>query len=422
MRKNKSFKSIWTIVLFVVLLSLSGCWSAKKINDLAIINIIGIDQNDAGDIEVSTLLVKPASLFAQTTVGGKEESFQDKFLIETTTGKNIFEAMGKLSNAISENIYLGHVNVVIFGEDAARDRMESSLDFFRRENNFRPNIKLLVTKGRASDMIKISPEFNLTLGLEIQNMTEKHHYTPTMMVKDLSQFLKDLTSNTIDPITGVVMPAKELGVEAVGENKDTQNKGSTEKTMTETESPRALSTQGTAVFKGGHLKGFLDEDETRGLLSIQGELQNEIVVLSCGEKDNGTISVIIRDTQSQFSPHTTDENMKMLVNIEINADITEITCSNLELDTEKIERLNKQLGDIIVQDASNVLNKAQKQWQTDIFGFGQAIYRKNPREWDQMAPEWRNGTLKKMNVDLKVQANISRYGLLKNPSKANESR
>jgi spore germination protein KC len=432
MMRNRSCKGVRIlIILSFTLLSLTGCWSGKSVNDLSIINVIGIDRTDNGDIQVSALIAKPQALFTQSTGGGLGND-QNKFHIEKTTGKSIFEAMGKLSKSFSDRIYLGHANVVIFGEKAAREKMESSLDFFRRENDFRPNILLLVTKGQASEIIKASPELNATLGLEIQNMTESDQYSATKMVKDISQFMKALSSNTTDPITGVIMPVNKMGIEAESESREAQdqkNKGTnreenSDKHMVESgkETIKALGLQGTAVFKGGALKGFLDDRETRGLLAIQGELQDEITVLNCGGNDNGTVSLTIRDTQSQFTPKLTDQNIKMDVNIQVEADIGEITCPTLQLDTNKIEALNKRLEDLIEQDSSIVLGKAQKQWETDIFGFGEAIYRRHPKEWDQLAPKWREGNLKNMKINLHVDANISRYGLHKEPSESNEAR
>jgi len=406
--------------LFFAAVFLTGCWSAREVNDLAIINIIGIDQTDTGEIEVSTLIPKPSFLFPQTNLG-EQGSDPSKFLIETTTGKSIFEAMGKLSKSISERVYLGHANVLIFGEKAARETMESSLDFFRRENEFRPNILLLVTKGKASEIIQTSPELNSTLGQEINDIVKSDLFASTKMVKDISQFMKDLSSNTTDPVTGVIMPAKEMGVEVEGEKRESQDQKDSSLNP-ENEIPKVLSLQETAVFKGGYLKGYLSDRETRGLLSIQGKLQNEIVVLNCGGKDNGTVSLSIRDTQSHLKPHISGENLKMAVKIQVKADIGEITCSNPQLDTDKIEKLNKQLENLIKQDSSSVLGKAQKKWETDIFGFGKTIYQKYPREWDQIAPKWRKGELKNMEVDVNVQANISRYGLHKEPTKANEVR
>lgn len=397
-------------LLFIPFL-LSGCWSAKEIHDLGIINALGIDFNEAGEFEITTVIVRPSELFPES-VGGPRYGKQNRYLIETATGQTIFEAISKLSKSISDKIYFGHLDVVVFGEKAAREKMIPSLDFISRENEFRPNIYLLVTKGKAADVINTSPEFNKTLGLEFKNLTKSSRFAATKMVKDISQFMKDFTSNTKDPITGVLMTANDLGINAKGEDQESQyyQKGR----------PQVISLDGTAVFKKGNLKGFLDEKETHGLLWIKGDLKNDIIVMNLG--NDKKVSIIIRNSKSQFIPYITEKHTKMTVKTQVEADIGEVTIPNLHLDSNQIDRLNRQLEEIIIKEETTVLNKAQKDWQTDIFGFGEAIYRNQPLIWDLMAPNWGNGGLKNMKVDLKVKANISRYGLHKDPSNPDESR
>lgn len=84
--------------------------------------------------------------------------------------------------------------------------------------------------------------------------------------------------------------------------------------------------------------------------------------------------------------------------------------------------LNRYFREKIEEEVTQTLLLAQKNWETDIFGFGKAIYRKHPSEWDKLSASWRNGGLKNLNVVLNIDANISRYGLTTEPSKANESR
>jgi spore germination protein KC len=434
MRKNKStrFNCLYSVILLLILtLSLTGCWSAHEIDELAIVDVIGVDENEAGELEVTASVVKSDNLFARTSVGGiGEGEKQSRSLIETATGKSIYEAMGKLSSSLSERIYLGHLTVIIFGEQAARERMEASLDFFRRENDFRPNIQLYVTKGTASDIIRTSPELKPTLGLEIEQLSERTRYSSSKMMQDLSQFMESLSSNTTDPITAVISSGKDRGINAEGEKsinkKETRKDEQGIKMNSSTEDERNISTvlslDGTAVFKGGQLKGWLDDQETRGLLWIRGEIENSIAVLSCGKKDDETVSVNVRDSQSQIVPKLSNDGTKMTVNIKVDADIGEITCPEYNVDTASIEQLNQQFEELIREEVTTVLNKAQKEWQADIFGFGKMIYRKYPKEWDQMASQWREGGLKQANVDIKVTANISRFGLNKDPSRSNESR
>ncbi|HJV18118.1 MAG TPA: Ger(x)C family spore germination protein [Bacillales bacterium] len=398
-------------LLFLPLL-LSGCWSAKEIHKLGIVNTMGIDVNDAGEFEITTVIIKPSILFPQS-IGGMEEK-NNKYLIETATGRTILEALGKLSKSISNRIYFGHLDMVVFGDKAAREQLLPTLDFIVRENEFRPNIYLLVTKGKAADLVTTTPEFNKTLGLETTNLMKSNHYVATKMVKDISQFMKLYSSNTTDPITGVLTTADKIGVNAKGDDHhaatEIQNK------------PRVISLDGVAVFKKEGLKGYLNEKQTRGLLWLRGELKNEIMVMNPDTNEKDKVSIVIRNSKSQFIPQVSGNSVKMIVKTWVDADIGEVSSKSLQLDTNQIERLNWQLEELIKKEEASALELAQKEWQTDIFGFGQAIYRTEPRVWDLLAPNWRNGGLRDMTVDLKVKANICRYGLLKNPSNANESR
>jgi spore germination protein KC len=384
-----------------------------EIHDLAIVNTMGIDINDSGEFEITTVIVKPSSLFPKS-VGGTSDSKQNKYLIETATGQTVFDAMSKLSKSVPGNMYVGHMDVVVFGEKAAREKMLPAIDFISRANEFRPNIFLLVTKGKAADIVTTSPVFCKTIGLEVKNLTNMNRFVATKMVKDISKFREALTSNTTDPVTAVLTSSNKLGIQTKGEVQENH--------YLQKEAPPVISLDGTAVFRKGNLKGFLNEEETRGLLWINGDLKREIIVLKSERNKNQKISVLIKNSKSQLMPEISGHGTKMIVKTFVEADIGDITCPSLHLDSNEMNRLNQQLEEIIKIEEQSVLVKAQKQWQTDIFGFGKTIYRNQPRVWDLMAPNWRNGGLKDMEVDLKVEANISRYGLLKDPSNPNESR
>jgi spore germination protein KC len=420
--KTKSLTSkrfIASLFLTFLVLTLTGCWSNQDIDDLAIINVLGIDQNEAGEYVISAVIVnKNMNSFDENTSGNARKSSS---LIKTATGLSIHEAMGTLSSTTSKRIYLGHVNNVIFGEKVALNKMEESLDYFRRENDFRPNIKILVTKGLAADIVKINPQLEANLGFSIRNIIDENRYAPTTMVKDISQFMKALSSNTVDPVTAEIGIANNIQQQ---QNKETPNNpSSTGKTNESNENVESdMAIKGTAVFKGGNLAGWLDERETRGLLWVQGEVDTGIVVVSCDEKESGNVTLGLGKSNSQLIPHISKDKIDMTVKIHVNAEIRNVTCPNLQMSSSQIERLNKKLEKLVKQEALHAIVKAKNQWQTDIFGFGEVLYRKDPKKWDQLSKQWRTSGLREMGVQVKVTSNISRYGLQEDPIKANESR
>jgi spore germination protein KC len=95
----------------------------------------------------------------------------------------------------------------------------------------------------------------------------------------------------------------------------------------------------------------------------------------------------------------------------VDGDIGQITCQNVNLSSDEIEEMNKQLKGKIIQEVNQTFAKVKQRWQADIFNFGESIYRKYPERWREISPAWRSGGLKEMPVHIKVITNISRYGL-----------
>lgn len=417
---NKTKTSIKIFLCFLITFLLSGCWSSKEINNIAIINAIGVDQNEKGEIVLSVAVIKPNNLFPQEST--VREDKEDSFLVESASGKTLYDAMEKLSSTIADKIYLGHVNVVVFGEKTAQGGMEESLDFFKRENEFRPNILFFVTKGLAENVIKAAPNFNPTLGTEMYDLFKNNIFSGTKTVEDLSKFTESMTSNTIDPITGVINMTLDQDTDTdTNKNQKKSLKSIKSSQQTKESQHDVLKLQDTAVFKGSKLIGYLNESETKGLMWIRGKMKNSSEEIDCtNHSDNGSIKLQIQNSDSSMIP--SNDNKKMTVKIKADATIMEISCKNKKLNPHQMKDLNRYFREKIEEEVTQTLLLAQKNWETDIFGFGKAIYRKHPSEWDKLSASWRNGGLKNLNVVLNIDANISRYGLTTEPSKANESR
>jgi spore germination protein KC len=409
---------ILALIVITILLaaSITGCWSSNEINDLAIINMMGVDLNEKGEYEVTILIVNSSEVFSQSSIGGGGKPGGRIAIVETATGRSIFEALETLSTTISKRIYYGHMEVTVFGERLAREKMESSLDFFRRENEFRPNLELFVTKGLAKDILTVEPQLENTLGTEVLRIMESSRYASMTMVNDLSQFLDALSSDTKDPMTAHISLASEHGVEIAGQ-------GSSLNKQKDNESgPTSYSIRGSGVFKEGRLRGWLDDEETRGVLWVRGEVEKGVLILRCPGDEKGTISIRTGTNKSQLKPKIVGNHPEITVDVTLDAYIREIECPEFELNAEQIELLNNRLSEEVRQEIEHVLNKLQREWQVDPFGFGEAIYRDDPQAWKRLAPAWRKGGLKNLNVNVKVKANIVRSGLIDNPVKADEGR
>jgi spore germination protein KC len=72
--------------------------------------------------------------------------------------------------------------------------------------------------------------------------------------------------------------------------------------------------------------------------------------------------------------------------------------------------LNKQLEKEISHAVENI-----KEHKIDFIGFGDTIYRKYPKQWEEMRDTWDKEYLPDLPVDVKAETYIRRTGLRNNP-------
>jgi spore germination protein KC len=143
MSKTRKYKFLVIIVMHsLFLISLTGCWSSHEAEENAIIDIMGVDKNENGEYEITASIVKTYQIFSLTSKNSSEAKGGNSYII-STTGKSIVQAISRLASSIPKRLYFGHMNVLVLGNTfASEEDMGPSLDFFKRENDFRPNIQL----------------------------------------------------------------------------------------------------------------------------------------------------------------------------------------------------------------------------------------------------------------------------------------
>ncbi|MGR5976726.1 Ger(x)C family spore germination C-terminal domain-containing protein [Bacillus paranthracis] len=85
--------------------------------------------------------------------------------------------------------------------------------------------------------------------------------------------------------------------------------------------------------------------------------------------------------------------------------------TNLDLSQPKnITLLEHVLEKQSEKQALQTIKKVQKQYGTDIFGFGEAIHRKYPSEWKGLKKNW-SKQFRKVQVSVHTKLTIRRVGL-----------
>ncbi|WP_265416837.1 Ger(x)C family spore germination protein [Alkalihalobacillus deserti] len=255
-----------TLIAALILTSLTGCWDRREVTDLAIAVAIGIDKNDDGEYIISTQILNPAE--NAPTIGGGA-GYDSPVTTYNMTGRIMSEALSKLLKDIPRRIYLAHLRMVVIGEDVAKEGIYDVLDFLSRNHEVRPDFYVVVTKEHtAKETLSILTSLNKIPATKLFTSLEDSSEMGAVTRKvRLTELIDDMVSEGTEPtLTGVMIKG--------------DTKAGAEKDNVQSISQKAiLSYDGIAVFRENKLIGWLNEQESKGLNYIKGNVQRTFIVL-----------------------------------------------------------------------------------------------------------------------------------------------
>ena len=125
------------IILFILILSLTGCKDYVEINDLAILTGIVIDYKD-NMYEVT----------AQLIVNDKDSNIE----VFKTTSNSINEAIAELSKLSNKEIFISHLKVLIVTDTVIKENIDFK-DYFLRSSKSKMNFYVYVINNEISEKV-----------------------------------------------------------------------------------------------------------------------------------------------------------------------------------------------------------------------------------------------------------------------------
>lgn len=378
LQKQKNI-GIYAILLFS--LFLSGCWDRTEVNDLAIVIATGLDITDEGEIELSAQFVNPKEYsVGQGGVGGGKLT-----TVEKATGKTIADASSKLQQKVSRTLFPGHSRVLFISKKIAEAGINKQIDFFARGPYPRLRSFVFVTEQSPVDLLKVSPDLESSSG-EVARELSRFWIAPSITIKDLLESFHGKEQGTVIPMIEI-------------EEEDSDIFG--------------LHINGTAILKEGKMVGELDNEITRGILWMRGEIETADVTIE-PEDEKGMITFHIFSADTNLIPKIENGTWKVIAKITSKDDPSQ-NSSNLNLmNPEVIKKLEKQLEEKIDQRIDSALEYVQKDLKTDIFGFNELFHRHYPEQWAKVQREWEE-IFSELEVELQINVDIQRPGRSASP-------
>ena len=386
------------IITFIITITLTGCGGYEELNNLSIVTAVAFDKTD--DVyELSFLIANSPK--AQTSAKEGEA----KTTVYTGKGKTIAEASKDIEQIVPKQIYLGHINVVVISEDIAEDGFLKIADWLLRNPQTRKKFYLLQAKDvSAKNILKIVSPLESFPSQSIATLIESNSETKSIATSiTYSNFIGQILEKGYDP----VLPSITI--------KGDVKEGSNEKNLETTEPESYLVLGPLAIYKGDKLEGFSNEKESWAI----NVLKNEAKEVNYNVKyQNQDVSIETSSLKSDIK--IIDKN-----NIEITiSGVGDIYNINNQINIQnykEINKIEKTWSKSLKKDLSKVVKKVQSKYKADIFGFGNLIYKNDPKTWEKLEKEWNSKYFPNLNVKIKTNLKISATGSLVKTIKEDKS-
>lgn len=388
--KKKCLFLLWLI--FGLMFS-SGCWDQRELNDLAIAMALGFDKAD-DLIEVSIQVVIPQEV--------KEPSYYTPVTNYSKTAESVFEAFRKMTTESPRKIYLPHFRIMVISEELAREGITDILDMLIRDHEFRSDFYLGVARGdtKAKDILKImTPLEKIPANEKFSSLqTSEAAWAPTVAVL-LDDLLNDLITEGKEAVLTGIMVTGDLST-------------ADEKANVEQIEPNSLLRWGNiAVFKGDKVVGWLNEEESKGYNYIMGNVNNTVGRVPC--PNGGEVVLEVKSSNVEVIPRMKNGQPEIEIEIVNNVNIGEVICDIDLNNPDAISDLEKNIEKRVEEILDAAIQAAQEKFNSDIFGFGNAIYKKFPKQWkQQFEPTWKQDGFQNLQVTYSIDTTVEHSGTL----------
>lgn len=377
------------LLIIPLIFLLTGCWNYRELNQLAITTGIAVDkENDNYKITIMIANSKKSS--------SSDSSITPSAAVYDGTGQTIYEAFKDTSLSVSKQIYLSHIDVLVLSEEIAKNNLNDVIDFLFRYPQTRNNFYLVLAKDKkASDILKVTtpietfPSQNLAKNLEITDKLQGFTYTV-----DFTDFTKSLVSEGINPI----LPS----VTIIGNSEE----GNKEENVQQNEPSTYLKLDMLGLFKKDKFVAWANPNQSKGINIINNKIYILGVIINY---QNEKIVTEITEMKTDFKV----ENNKVKITIDTTGAIQEVN-SNVDLyNLKTIEEIQNSDVEKIKEYVNDAINLA-KDNKTDIFGFGNYVYKNNPKKWNEIKDKWDDEIFPSLEVEIEVNLKLQAKGSINN--------
>ena len=377
------------IILLIICLSLCGCNDYAELNKLSLVTAAAIDKKE--DKYEVTLLI--ANSPKQDTSAKEGEA---KTTVYKAKGKTIAQSIKNIDKKTPKQLYFSHINVVVISEEIGKEGFLKIADWLIRNPQTRNRFYLIgVNKNKASDVLKIISPLESFPSQSIATLIESNKNSRSIGdTASYSNFIGRILETGYEPI----MPTININ--------GNPKKGAKQENVETSEPSTYLSLGNLAIYKGDKLVKTTTKKESEMIHIINNEAKELLYYIKYKNNKANIFSNNLKTKIKLKNQNNLDIYIKGTGTIyEMNGPL------NLN-NIKNIKKLEKKWNKKLKKDIENTINKIKTEYKSDIFGFGNMIYKNYPKRWEKIKNNWNDKYFKELKIKIHANTKIVSTGSL----------
>ncbi|GAB6137130.1 Ger(x)C family spore germination protein [Halanaerobaculum tunisiense] len=373
-------KIVKILIIILLLNILTGCWDRRDIEDRVPVLAIGIDSIKQEDSEVTKKNKVKVTIQAPIASKMEEKGGEDVTWVVSSVGNSIAGAINNLQDKMNQQLFFGHLRVIVFNQQLAKEGLNKYLNYFRNLPEIRRLGWLLVSQNGAESVIKSKPKLEAIPAIYLMHMLNNGSDIGKIPDLRLGDFFVQLSNPGQEPIA-VMIKSNEEEIDYIG----------------------------LGIFEGDKFVGSLSEAETIYYQRILGVNDKGNLIISDPTTEIDRLTIKIEEVTTNLKPELVDDNLTLHINTEVEARVTE-QLSQSNLSREKIVReIETRIENKMKQEMITIIKKTQNKFQADIWGIGEYVRAYYPDYWDKI--DWHQ-KYSEINLQVEVTAYIRQVGMI----------
>lgn len=358
------------VILLLIILLTSGCYNQEEINDLAIVNAIGIDYID-NEFKVSVSIIN-----------FKDE--KENTIVLSSNGKTVESALNKLNDSFDRRIYIDQLKLLLINKEALKLKPVESINYL--VNYPSAGISFLVSsvEDNTESILKIitTNSLSVTTIIDILNNSELYGSFHSKVTFDM--FLNSVISNN----TSIILPVLEI---------NDKNIGTIDKEKT-------FIINKEIIINNNHTINYLEGNENIGynLLKNKDVITNTLTI-PC---DENYFTIYLKEIKSSINPINNNE---FDIKIKAKSSISDYNCKTTTNENRIKNDIETEIKKIINKTILKSINT-----KTDFIGFGNILYSKNYQFYKTLNKDYEQYYLDNIKYNVNVNITLNKFGNLNN--------